>query len=473
MTTNPALVRRAAGELDERLRGARATDAGLLPDGRIAMTFRAREGAIALVADLFGSPPLVTLERAELPIANEPGFVRKLATTVRGMTVTAVRARRGDRVLRIELGSRSRFGVGDAAELVLELVPRFGNAILLKRGIVVAAAKEFSLAENPARAILTGQPYLPPPPRPNAVMPEDDSAETQSEPPALELLARMQAARTGERRDRGVTRRREALVRRLEVRERKLRSELTALADKRREALARDELRAQGEQIFASLHELDPAQRGEAKERAAKLFARYKKLQSSLAHIESREAEVARMLEAVDVLRWEAQRTDEADFEDVERAAAAFGPRANAAASRAPARTRKRRPLEFRTAAGSRIIVGRSPSENADVTFKIARPNDLWFHAQKVPGAHVVLARDDRDPPPERDVEAAAALAAFYSKGKGSARVAVDYTARKHVRKQQQAPPGLVWYTHPKTILAEPTDAPAGVVRFLHAPNPA
>jgi predicted ribosome quality control (RQC) complex YloA/Tae2 family protein len=450
------MIQRAAQELEQRLRGARASDAGLLPDGRIAVTFRARDGAIALAADLFGTPPLVTLERAELPIAIEPGFVRKLATTVRGMTVTGVRARRGDRVLRIDFGTRSRFGIGDEVSLVLELVPRFGNAILVKGDTIVAAAKEFSLAENPARAIAAGQPYVPPPPRRKATpAPQSVPDDGPGQPPVLELFARMQAQRSGQREHHGVERRRRAILRRLGDRDEKLRAELRSLDDKRREAESRESLREQGEAIFTSLHQLDESARTEAKERAAKLFARYKKLQASLPHVESRQADVASMLDAVDVLRWEAERAGDEDVDDVERAVDAL--EARRPADRVEkAIKRKRRPLEFRTPAGSRILVGRSPAENADVTFRVARPDDLWFHAQGIPGAHVVLARDDRSSPPVEDLALAAALAAFHSKARASATVAVDYTRRKYVRKQKNAPPGLVWYTHPKTILAEP-----------------
>lgn len=456
MTTDWILVRRAASELDERLRGARVLDAGLLPDGRIALSLRARTGSTALVADLFGTPPLVTLEDADLPIGVEPGFVRKLVTTLRGMTVTAVRSRRGDRVMRLEFGTRSRFGVGDAAELVLELVPRFGNAILIKRGVIVAAAKEFSLAENPARAVQTGQPYVPPPPRANVTVSAESDAVDTPEPGALELFAQMRAQRSADREHRSVQQRRQAIERRLESREKKLRAEIAALAGKRREAESRDDLRREGEQIFASLHELGEAERSDAKERAAKLFARYKKLQASLAHVEARETAVTQALEVVDVLKWEAQRAGDEDLDDVERAAGDLEPRRSQSREPQSVKRRKRKPLEFRTAEGSRIVVGRSPAENADVTFRQARPDDLWFHAQGIPGAHVVLARDDRSQPSDHDIGVAASLAAFHSKARASAKVPVDYTLRKYVRKQQNAPPGLVWYTHPKTILAEP-----------------
>jgi len=285
---------------------------------------------------------------------------------------------------------------------------------------------------------------------------ESVSDEAFSGPPVLQSFADLRAQKAGERTHRGAERRRQAIVRRLTAREQKLRAELRALEDKRREAESRDVLREEGEGIFASLHELDEGQRADAKERAAKLFARYKKLHASLEHIRLREDAVGRTLDAVDVLRWEAERAADEDLDDVERAAGELEPRQSRARRTETVKRRKRKPLEFRTEAGSRIVVGRSPAENADVTFRQARPDDLWFHAQGIPGAHVVLARDDRSSPPEDDIGVAAALAAFHSKARASAKVPVDYTLRKYVRKQQDAPPGLVWYTHPKTILAEP-----------------
>jgi len=138
----------------------------------------------------------------------------------------------------------------------------------------------------------------------------------------------------------------------------------------------------------------------------------------------------------------------------VENAAAQLWPRAPARAGGTP--KRKRTLLETRTPAGSRIVVGRSPVENAELTFRLARPNDLWFHARGVPGAHVILTRDDRSEAPEEDLEMAAGFAAFYSRGRAGNSVAVDYTPRKYVRKRPNSPPGLVWYTQAKTVVARP-----------------
>lgn len=468
MLTDWVLITRLAHELKERLAGARLDDAGLLTDGRIALSLRRRGVRLLLAIDLYSSPPVVTLEEGELGVSVEPGFVRGVARSLQGMLLEDVAARRDDRLLRLSFVTRSRFGVGERLELYLELVPRFGNAILVKDGTVVTAFKEFAPADNPRRSVQNGKPYeLPPLPA---------SVRTLSEHPpgsVLEMFASFrieQAARQGSER---VAARRRTLRKRLEDRERKLRGEMALLQERRRQAGERSALRVEGEAIFATLHELPPDEREIAKERAGKLFTRYKKLGKSLPHIEERERVLLASIEAVETLRWEAERAAGDDVDSVEEAAALvlknepFGSAANRLDGRRAAtpRKRKRAPLEIRTPAGSRILVGRSPTENADLTFRQARPDDLWFHAQRIPGAHVILCRDDRTPAPDNDIETAAALAAFHSRARGSAAVPVDFTLRKHVRKQRDAPPGLVWYTHAKTVLAVPREKPLEPVR--------
>jgi len=450
MQTDWLLIQRLAAEVKERLRGARVDDAGLTADGRIAILLRTRGSPALLVADLFAPTPLVTLEADELGIGAEPHFVRVLARSLRGMLLADAVARRDDRLLRLSFAARSRFGVGEQLDCYIELIPRFGNFVLVKDGSVVAALREFAPSENPNRPIQAGISYaLPPlPERPQrlAVQPEGSPLEY------FAGLRRRQTERSGNER---IAARRKSLIKKLDDRERKLSAELESLAAKRRRAEARDALRNEGEAIFETLHALPIAEQELAKDRAAELFARYKKLAKSLPHVDARERTVRGSLEAIETLRWEAERAGDEDLEAVETTAAELGPRQSAAR---PARgsRRKRAPLEHRTPSGSRIFVGRSPVENAELTFRVARAGDLWFHAQRVPGAHVILARDDRDEPPAGDVELAASLAAFYSRAKLSSAVPVDYTLRKHVRKQRAAPPGLVWYTNAKTVIAKP-----------------
>ena len=451
MQTDWVLIARLAHELDERLRGSRVDDAGLLADGRLALILRRRAEHRLVAVDLFSSPPMLTLEEGELGAGVEPPFARTLARSLRGMSLAAVSARRGDRLLRFTFAARSRFGVGERLELFFELVPRFGNAILVKDETVVAAYREFSPAENASRSVQAGGAYALPPLPPNPrTLPEQPPGS------ALEFFAELRMRHSAAADSERVAARRRALAKRLGERERRLRAEAASLQERRRGAEQRDALRLEGERIFATLYEMDPEARDAAKEAAAKLFTRYKKLGKTLPHLDAREREIRVALEAIETLRWETERAGSEDLDGVEAAVGALS-----AKQRAPVQPqkprRKRALLEYRTAAGSRIVVGRSPLENAEVTFRLARPNDLWFHAQRIPGAHVILARDDRSEAPDEDLRFAASLAAFHSRGKASASVPVDYTLRKHVRKQRAAPPGLVWYTHAKTVIVEPS----------------
>lgn len=452
LRTDPELIARLAAEIDARFAGSRVRDVGRLPDRRTALVLWSRGTEHTLCIDIFATPPLVTLEDASLRIESEPGFIRATGAALRGSTLLRASARKGDRLLRLTFGTRSRFGVGDESELYIELVPRFGNIVLVRKERIVAAAKEFSLAENSARAIEVGQPYMLPP-LPARARPSDPGT-IDAQTNVLDYLSahRAESVRTGE--SRRARDRRDALVRRLDERDRKVARELDALAEKQRTASDREQLRARGEEIYAGLHERAAVEQGEAKTEAAALFARYKKLGASLVHLDERSRNLHALRDAIDQLRWEAQQVEDADLGDVEEAVAQLDPRSRR--KRAAAPRRKRAPLEVQTSSGSRILIGRSPSENADLTFRVARPDDWWFHAQNIPGAHVILQRHDRTEPPPEDLQRAASLAAYYSKARGSAKVPIDYTLRKYVRAQRNAPPGLVWYTHPRTILATP-----------------
>ncbi|HEX4841864.1 MAG TPA: NFACT RNA binding domain-containing protein, partial [bacterium] len=128
--------------------------------------------------------------------------------------------------------------------------------------------------------------------------------------------------------------------------------------------------------------------------------------------------------------------------------------------TRPPAKSRPRR---FTVEGGKLVLVGRTNRENDALTFKTAAPEDLWLHARGVPGAHVILKTDGKAPS-EGAIRQAAALAAFFSQAREEASVPVDYTLRKHVRKLQGAKPGLVTYTHERTLRVSPAAPDAGLV---------
>lgn len=113
------------------------------------------------------------------------------------------------------------------------------------------------------------------------------------------------------------------------------------------------------------------------------------------------------------------------------------------------------RKIEYK---GWDILVGRSAAGNDYLTTKIARPKDLWLHAEGMPGSHVLIKNPEaRDIPPEV-FSKAASLAAFHSKGKTAGKVAVTFTLAGQVKKPKGAKPGLVTLKERKTIMAVPRE---------------
>ncbi len=118
----------------------------------------------------------------------------------------------------------------------------------------------------------------------------------------------------------------------------------------------------------------------------------------------------------------------------------------------------------FRSSDGFEIVAGKSNVANDYVSTRLARPEDLWLHAEGYPGAHVLVRRPaGRREVPERTVLEAAALAALYSRARGATKVAVHVAPAASVRKPRGARPGLVALTGPhRTILVAPDpDLPA------------
>src|SRR5207245_9674827 len=102
------------------------------------------------------------------------------------------------------------------------------------------------------------------------------------------------------------------------------------------------------------------------------------------------------------------------------------------------------------------ILVGRTSKDNDHLTFKIAKPNDLWLHAADYGGSHVVIRRPTRKEVPHQTIIQAAQLAAWFSQAKKDPKVDVHYTERKFVSKPKGAKPGLVRLQRFRNITVEP-----------------
>ncbi len=118
-------------------------------------------------------------------------------------------------------------------------------------------------------------------------------------------------------------------------------------------------------------------------------------------------------------------------------------------------RQEKSQPLRFVSTDGYPIYVGRNNRQNEELTFKAARKDDLWLHAQKVHGSHVIIACAGVTPPDDT-ITQAAQLAAYYAESVGGQNIPVDVTPVKQVKKTPGGKPGMVIYHTYRTVIVNP-----------------
>ena len=112
-------------------------------------------------------------------------------------------------------------------------------------------------------------------------------------------------------------------------------------------------------------------------------------------------------------------------------------------------------PMRFVSTDGYPIYVGRNNRQNDELTFKLARKDDLWLHASNVHGSHVIISCSGATPPDDT-VTQAAQLAAYYSESAGGQNIDVDATAVRQVKKVPSAKPGMVIYHTYRRVIVNP-----------------
>ena len=115
----------------------------------------------------------------------------------------------------------------------------------------------------------------------------------------------------------------------------------------------------------------------------------------------------------------------------------------------------KLQPMRFESTDGYPIYVGRNNKQNDELTFKLARKDDIWCHASKVHGSHVIISCGGTTPPDDT-ITQAAQLAAYYSETSGGQNIPVDVTPVKQVKKIPNGKPGMVIYHTYRTVIANP-----------------
>ena len=260
----------------------------------------------------------------------------------------------------------------------------------------------------------------------------------------------------------------------------RVRRKLAAQGKELAACLDRDHLRICGELITANLYRMERGQsrltaqnyydencadmdipldvRLSPQENAARYFKQYAKAKTAEKYLTAQLQKGREELQYLEsVLQELSQAESEQDFNDI-RTELTDGGYIRQRGKKQSGFQRASRPREFCTSAGLRVLVGRSNRQNDRLTTKDADKRDLWLHTQKIHGSHVILCTGGAEPD-EQSLLEAASLAAYFSQAQGSAKVPVDYTPVKFVKKPAGARPGMVVYTTYQTLLADPDES--------------
>ena len=188
---------------------------------------------------------------------------------------------------------------------------------------------------------------------------------------------------------------------------------------------------------------------------AAKFYKDYAKLKNAekeLTHqMELGETELQYLQSVLEELN---RAQTEAELEEIRQELQAGG-YLKADAGRKRVKQGKLPPMRFESTDGYPIYVGRNNRQNDELTFKSARKDDIWCHASKVHGSHVIISCGGTTPPDDT-VTQAAQLAAYYSEATGGQNIPVDVTPVKQVKKLPGAKPGMVIYHSYRTAIVNP-----------------
>lgn len=192
-------------------------------------------------------------------------------------------------------------------------------------------------------------------------------------------------------------------------------------------------------------------------ENANKYFNKYNKLkrtyEASLSLVQESKATLDHLLSLQNSMEI---ATSEADLAEIKEEMVLAGLVKAKPNKKTGVKAEKSKPLHYISSDGFHMYVGKNNLQNDRLTFKTAGPKDLWFHAKEMPGSHVIVKLEGAEDVPDTTYEEAARLAAYFSAGKTSPKVEIDYTRRGNLKKPPQANPGYVIYHTNYSMVALP-----------------
>ena len=190
---------------------------------------------------------------------------------------------------------------------------------------------------------------------------------------------------------------------------------------------------------------------------AQKYFKKYNKLKKSVKHLKR---EVAKLRHEEKYLKQVSMNIEQAEtLEDLEEIKEELKEENYIKKQRQNKRKKENRklpPRKFISSDDYQILVGRNNKQNDRLTKKIANDGDIWLHTKVIAGSHVIIKRDTEKEVPNKTLEEAAKIAAYFSNARESKNVPIDYTPVENVNKPKGAKPGLVYYEKYQTIYIDP-----------------
>ncbi|HGD0680338.1 TPA: NFACT family protein [Streptococcus agalactiae] len=186
---------------------------------------------------------------------------------------------------------------------------------------------------------------------------------------------------------------------------------------------------------------------------AQRYFKKYQKLKEAVKHLKGIISDTENIITYLESVETSLNHASMEDINDIREELVETGFIKRRAHDK---QHKRKKPEQYLASDGKTIImVGRNNLQNDELTFKMARKGELWFHAKDIPGSHVLI-RDNLNPSDEVKTDAAE-LAAYYSKARLSNLVQVDMIEAKKLNKPSGTKPGFVTYTGQKTLRVTPT----------------
>ena len=512
MAYDGLLAKAVCNELAEKLEGSKIEKISQPETDQIVLQIRTFEGRVKLLADISSQGSRVQLTENDFENPSEaPVFCMLLRKHIQGGRIKRVYQIDTERIIVLEIETVNEMGFSTLKKLVLETMGKYSNIILLDGSSdrIIDSIKRVSIDMNRYRQILPGLGYVQPPKGklanemgygPAAAIAVESGADPGRLIPTVWIddngvakdvhvidLCQYRGVYEEKRFDsigealdfyyknrfetNRVSQKAASLTRQVNSLIEKHELKVSRLLDEIKKSEEADIYRIKGELLNANLHLAAPGAKsvdvisyydGEkvtieldeklsAAKNAQSYYKKYAKLKASkkekLAQLEESNKEID-YLKTVQAEVSLAENYAEIDAIKEELYTQGFI-RINKTEKRN--KKAKPQPRKFKLSTGHTVLVGRSNTENDYITFKLAQKGDYWLHTKDIHGSHLILQMNGEEPE-EEDIYESAAIAAWYSKGKDSDKVPVDYVPVKYVKKPTGARPGMVVFTNNKTV---------------------